>query len=153
MSEARLLQVLRDVDEADVRGALADLLSDERVTQDGERTITYRPSPGVRSLPRDTWVSRVGALASFGENLSNAAYGRFFGSDDRSFARTLSFRLTPERVSSLNALYQDTLLPQIVAWSDADESSETAVAMQLSLCWAPYDELHAPDGAQDGEQK
>lgn len=143
MSEARLAQVLRDVDPDDVGRALASLVEDGRVVATEERTVTYRPSATVRSLPRDTWTSRVGALASFGENLANAAWGRFFADDPAAFARTLSFRVTTDRAEQLAAWYADEVLPRIVAWDEeaSDATDDDALPMQLSLCWAPYEAM------------
>ncbi len=152
MSEARLVQVLRDVDAQQVQDALAELVSSGRVRADGDRTIVYQPTPGVRSLPRDTWVARVGALGSLGENLGNAVWGRFFANDPAAFARTLSFRIRRERVASLAAWYAENVLKVIAAWNDEDERVEgdETVSMQLSLLWAPYEAM-ARNRATDGE--
>jgi hypothetical protein len=142
MSTARLVQVLRDVAEADVIAALQELKSTGRVVENGDRTITYQVSSSVRSLPRDNWIARVGGLTSFAENLANAAWGRFFADHPAAFARTLSFRVTPERLAQLAAWYTDVVLPQIVAWNDEAESVDGDIEpMQLSLCWAPYEAM------------
>lgn len=143
MSAARLSQVMRDVDAGDVERALATLVETGRVVATEERTVTYRPSATVRSLPRDTWTSRVGALSSFGENLANAAWGRFFADDDAAFARTLSFRLTEQRALELSDWYAREILPRIVAWDEeaTNAPDETRLPMQLSLCWAPYEAM------------
>lgn len=144
MSAARLVQVVHDASERDVLEALATLEQDGRVVAEQGRTTVYRPASGVRSLPRDSWVNRIGGLESFGENLSNAAWGRFFADDERAFARTLSFRLTEPQIRELDAWYQSAVLPAIVAWSEAAESVQDTTprtAMQLSLCWAPYEAM------------
>ena len=144
MSAARLVQIVHDATEGEVLDALAALERDGRVTTESGRTTVYRPAAGVRSLPRDRWVNRIGGLESFGENLSNAAWGRFFADDPRAFARTLSFRLTDAQLTELDAWYQQSVLPVVIAWSEAAEATEDApprTAMQLSLCWAPYEAM------------
>lgn len=152
MSLARLVQVLPDVEEGDVLAALTQLREEGRVTENIDRTITYHVSSTVRSLPRDSWVARVGGLTSFGENLANAAWGRFFVNDAASFARTLSFRISPERLADMSKWYAEQILPQIVQWNQEAESEDTDATlqpMQLSLCWAPYeamDRTRAPEG-------
>jgi hypothetical protein len=144
MSVARLQQVLSDVSESEVQEAVDELKRQGRVTESGDRTVTYTTTSGVRSLPRDGWIARVGGLTSFAENLANAAWGRFFANDPRSFARTLSFRLTPAQLAELNRWYSEVMLPQIVAWNEAAEAAgdnDDVQPMQLSLCWAPYEAM------------
>lgn len=141
LSEARIAQLLPDVTEQDVAAALRGLLDEGRITQDGERTVTYRPVEGVRSLPRDTWVQRVGALTSFSDNLADAAFGRFFAEDTHAFARTLSFPLRPEDIDALADWYRTEMLPRIVAMSDEASDTPDSVPMQLSICWAPYETI------------
>lgn len=154
MSAARLVQVLRDVEESDVLQALDVLIADGRVNSSGDRTVTYQPAKGVRSLPRDTWTARVGALGSFGENLSNAVWGRFFANDPASFARTLSFRVSRSAMSQLAEWYSEHVLAEVVRWSTEAESTAESdtVAMQLSLCWAPYEAM-AQIRAESGESR
>jgi hypothetical protein len=150
MSSARIAQVLRDVEEADIANALNGLVEAGRIKLDGDRTAVYEPVEGVRSMERDSWVGRVGGLASFAENLANAAWGRFFNQESAAFARTLTFRLTPERVQQLTAWYSEQVLPHIVQWSaEADAAGvDDTTAMQMSLCWAPYEAISQANPTQ-----
>jgi len=150
LSEARLRQVIRDVDGEAVSAALAELVREGRVEPVPGRVTTYRASAGVRSLARDTWVRRVGALSSFAENLADAAYGRFALDDARAFARTLSFHVAPERLGELQTLYERALLPAIVALGADAEEAAGPVGMKLSVCWAPYELIDASMETQKG---
>lgn len=155
MSAARIAQVLRDVDEADIQTALQQLVDAGRIRLDGDRTAVYEPVDGVRSMERDSWVGRVGGLASFAENLANAAWGRFFAQEPAAFARTLTFRLTPERVQQLTDWYTRQVLPHIVTWSEEADAAgaDATTAMQMSLCWAPYEALSRATQSDDETTK
>ena len=111
-SLARLGQLLPDVTEDEIASVIEALTREGRLERDGERTVVYRPVPGVRTLPRDTWVRRVGALTSFSDNLADAVFGRFFRNDDRAFARTLTFSMLPSDVRLLSEWYQREMLPR-----------------------------------------
>ncbi|MCB9507758.1 MAG: hypothetical protein H6700_02685 [Myxococcales bacterium] len=144
LSATRLKQLLADVDGDDIDAALAALVEEGRVELVAGRTPTYRPAAAVRKLQRDTWVKRIGGLTSLAGNVADAAYGRFFKDDPRSFARTLSFRVAAGAEARLTAWYESALLPMVVAADqEADEVGE-ATSMQLSLCWAPYELIREP---------
>ena len=139
MGEARIVQVLPDANEAQVREALEGLLESGRIRERRGRTLMYEKVTNLRRLPRDTWMARIGALNSLMENLSNATYGRFFRGEKKAFARTMRFQIDPDDFAELLKIYESTLLPRLTEISDKGEQCEHAVAMQLSLCWAPYE--------------
>lgn len=143
MGAGRISQLLPEVDEADVQAALAQLIEARRVVEVPGRTLKFAPADEVRSLPRDTWMARVGGLNSFAENLTNAVYGRFFRQEPRTFARTLTFRGGPALFEALDDFYQQTLLPGLRALHrvrEVDDAAENDLeAAQVSLCWAPYE--------------
>lgn len=145
MGEGRLCQVMPETDPEHVKAAIAELLAQRRIREIPGRRPKYEPSSPVRRLPRDTWMDRVGALASFSENLTNAVFGRFFRTERRAFARTVTFRGRPEVFERLAALYEERVLPELEAISlegDAAEHSDSE-AVQMSICWAPYEYMDA----------
>jgi hypothetical protein len=55
--------------------------------------------------------------------------------------RTLSFRITPEQLTELRALYEQLYeqLREMEQTSRSEQDEEELLEMQLSLCWAPYE--------------
>jgi len=148
MSRARLLQTV-DVDEDELDRALAHLVREERVRLEDGRTPTYHATrPVTRLAMREDWVSRIGSLNSLMENVSNTVFGRFFGRNDASFARTISFRLRDEDVAELRRFYEEHLIPKLTELEQNAHSDPQTTKMQLSLLWAPYADAHSP-GEED----
>ena len=145
MGAARLVQVLRDTDASLVEQTIQDLLAGGRIREVRGRTLMYEAVTDLRRLPRDTWMARVGGLNSFVENITNTTYGRFFTGDQRTFARTLTFSLRPEDLEVLGALYEQQVLRTVRELGDEADAAESAVDMQLSVCWAPYEYLTSED--------
>ena len=150
MGEARIRQVLPDVDEAQVKEALALLLETGRIREKRGRTLMYEKVTNLRRLPRDTWMARIGALNSFMENLGNATYGRFFHAEEKAFARTMRFQIVPDDFQKLDSIYEEQLLPQLTELADKGEQCERGEAVQLSLCWAPYEYIPRNDDDERG---
>lgn len=142
MGEARLQQVMPEVDPAAIRAALEELVGQGRVKEVRGRTVKFAPSSPVRRLLRDSWMDRIGALNSFGDNLSNAVYGRFFQSEKRAFARTLTFRGDKALFDELASFYADVVLPGLRALHVTNDDGDAVEAAQVSLCWAPYEYIN-----------
>ena len=150
MSKARLHQVIEDAGEDDIAEALAQLQREERIHELDDRPGFYeatRPGAGTR-LVRQGLVARIGALNAFMDNVTNAIYGRFFVDEEAAFARTLSFRLRPQELDELRALYEEVIWPrlrELDALAEQDPGDDEAparaepLALQLSMCWAPYE--------------
>ncbi len=144
MSEAQLRRVLRGVDGESVRKALDELLAGGRIEpRAGSRVVSFEPVSALRKLPRDTWMQRVGGLTSFAENLADAAFGRFFKEEPRTFARTLTFEVPQGAAEALQAWYEDEVLTKIIALNKSAEQVEERESIQLSLCWAPYEYIRS----------
>ena len=146
MGMARIRQVLPEAEANAVDEAVVVLLREGRLREVKGRTLMFESVAELSRLPRDTWLTRVGALNSFVENLANVAYGRFFRLEERSFARTLSFFMLPDDQDQLGEIYEEVLLPRVRAISKHAEDDETAESMQMSLCWAPYEYLEKQRG-------
>ena len=147
MGEGRVHQLLSEVELEDVRQALVELLEQGRIREVPGRTLKYEPAATVRSLPRDTWMARIGGLNSFTENFTNAVFGRFFRDEPRTFARTLTFRGGPRVFEALADFYQDNILPGLQAMQAEDREQDSEPA-QVSLCWAPYEYMN-PEQDED----
>ena len=107
---------------------------------EGAQVRRYSPISSLRKLPRDTWLRRIGGLNSFVDNLTDATHGRFFGGDERAFARTLSFKIPEGAHTELEEWYENAVLANVIAMNAAaQESGGPQAAFQLSLCWAPYE--------------
>ncbi len=143
MGVARLKQVMPEVEPEQIEASLESLLSQGRILEVPGRTMMYRSASNMRHLPRDTWMSRIGGLNSFVENLASATYGRFFKQEDKTFARTVSFSVRPEDLPRLEALYAQHLLTAIKELDAEAEGHDDKMDMQASLCWAPYEFLQA----------
>lgn len=154
MGHGRIRQLLPEVSPEHIDAAIGELLEQGRVTEVPGRTLKFTPAALARSLPRDTWLVRLGALNSFTENLTNAVFGRFFQAEPRTFARTLTLRGGPETFETLDAFYKDTILPGLRAMHrDHDKAYDAPDEMQqaqVSLCWAPYEHLK-PSKTNDTE--
>ena len=138
MGEGRIHQLLPGVEPEDIRQALEELRAQGRVREIKGRTLKFAPAASVRSLPRDTWIARIGGLNSFTENLTNAVFGRFFRDEPRTFARTLTFHGGPQVFKEMTRIYQEAFLPGLQGLH-YEEHAEDAQAAQVSLCWAPYE--------------
>lgn len=143
MSLARLNQVIEDADLDEIEAALDQLLDQERAEGVEDRPGFYTARKVETRLVKDSMVSRIGALNSFLGNVTNAIQGRFFGADPTSFVRTLSFRITPEQLTELRAIYEQLYeqlreMEQTSTAEVAELNEEELLEMQLSICWAPY---------------
>lgn len=146
MGVARLVQLLPNVSQDHVRGVLEGLVAAGRLREVPGRTVMYATVSDLRRLPRDTWIARVGALNSFAENLANTTYGRFFRSEPKSFARTLSFSMRPGALERLGSLYEDEILDTVRQLNTEADEADEHVGMQMSVCWAPYEYLNNAEG-------
>ena len=156
MSAARLNQVLKDQSEEQVQEAIELLLEQERVEIDTRKaTPVYRATQSVNSQLSTHWVKRVGGLNSLIDNLARTIALRFFEGDgepvseDRAFARTLSFYLTPGRLGELQRLFWETIVPKIAELDQASHEEQGAQAVKLTLFWAsePSDDDEEDEGS------
>ena len=143
LSEARIFQVLTDVDDPDaVSQALATLMDEGRVERRVGRTVTYAIASARRRLVRDNWLARVDALGNLAGNLANAVYARFFPRDDSAattaFARTLTLRVRRADLPRLPELYEQVIWRTLADLDATAAGDEDAAAIDFSVLWAPY---------------
>ena len=149
MSGARLAQVLKEVPPETIQGAIDRLLDEGRIAENPGRTVTYQVVKSINSLVRDTWLARIGGLNSLLENLSDTIRGRFFEMDARSFARTMTFHVRPERYARLQEIF-DLLVEEIARLDEDAQAAEETVPVRLSLFFSPFDRF---GGEADPEDK
>ena len=137
LGERRLAQALPDASLAQVREALHELVAEGRVVAKDGRTTTYAVTHKDSRLVRDTWMARLDGLGVLAKNVTDAVTARFFSTDPRAFARTISFRLRKQDIALLQQLYEEHIWPTISALDGAAEDDDDADVMALSIVWAP----------------
>jgi hypothetical protein len=143
LSAARIRQCLPEVPADDVDEALQRMSEEGRLRQTPGKG-TFEVATGEGRLVRDHWVPRLGALDSLLGNVSEAVRRRFFlERDDRSFARTLNFRVSVDRLDELQSLYE-TSIYQALADLERQSRTEDTIELKLSVVWAPSDEKEIP---------
>ncbi len=145
MSEARLCQVLPQHSAEAVRAALDVLEREGRVAAHAGRTTTYAPTQSVNAQVQPQWVKRIGGLNSLMGNLFDVVRGRFFERDERAFARTMSFTVSPDQLDALDALFLEVMVPAIADLDARSHDDPEALSLRMSLCWAPWSDTKPPN--------
>lgn len=141
MTEGRIRQSISEYDDAAVEEALETLVEQDRVVvdEDGYATEYAVPDSEFR-LYSNNWMARIDGLNNLMTNLYDAVVGRFFESDDRSFARTLNFRMREQDLDELRELYEEEIFETLAELEErveeTDENQEV-IDMSLSTLWAP----------------
>lgn len=148
-SEARIRQALPDVEPAEIAAALRLLVEQKRAVLVEGRTPRYEALKAERRLVADSLLSKLDALGNLAGNVSHAVYGRFFQGEQRAFARTLNFRIRPEDLQQLQALYQERIWPLLRDLDQAAQQSPDAQAMDLSVLWAPHAYMQQREGVDE----
>lgn len=138
LSEARLCQVLTDVEADEIRAALEALEAEGRITQVKGRTMTYAIARASSRIVRDRILSRLDGLSNLLEAISNAVYGRFISDDPDAFARVLTLRVREADMDALRQLYEETIWPALEALDAAAKGDASARSMEFVVSWAPY---------------
>lgn len=141
LSEARLRQVIGDVDDDEITAALQRLEAQGRVRLVPGRTPTWEVVRSEFRLVRDTWLARIDGLNNLLGSVANAVFGRFFRDEERAFARTLSLRIRPEDLERLRALYDEHIYPTLRDLDAAAHGDDEAEEIDVSIIWAPYEYL------------
>jgi len=138
MSEARLCQVLTDVEPGAVRAALSTLEAEGRIERVSGRTVTYTIARRSSRIVRDRILSRIDGLNHLLEAVGNAVYGRFVSDEDDAFARVLTLRVREADMARLHALYEEQVWPTLEALDAAAAGDAAAREVEVVLTWAPY---------------
>ena len=64
---------------------------------------------------------------------------RFFEEDERAFARSLQFRVRPQDMPRLKALYEEHVWKTLSELDEAARHDPEAIPMGTTLCWAPLE--------------
>ncbi|MBN1947200.1 MAG: hypothetical protein JW797_16130 [Bradymonadales bacterium] len=146
LSEVRIAQVLDDVESSELSEALRVLQAEQRIEAEQGRTVVrYRLAAPQHRLVHDHWMARIDGLNNLMRSISQAVEARFLGSDERAFARTLSFRVKSEQVPKLEQLYREQIFP-LVTQLDAEVGEEDgSLPLTLSITWAVDQEAVVDD--------
>lgn len=151
LSLAKLSQVLTDVSSEAIAQALEQLVAQGRVREEqGAHALHYALQIDMSRRVWESWLARIDGLQNALETVTGAVAGRFFDDAPLSFARTLSFRLLPEELPELRALYEQTILAKIIELDARAVARGEGAPMAMSLFWSsPDDALRAaPPAAQ-----
>lgn len=136
-TEGRLRQFFHEHEDEEIEQALGTLLSEGRVKKLNKRPAEYLVEGRHFRLYRENWIARLDGLNNLLGNVRDVIRARFFERDERAFARTLNFRLRPEDLEELQALYEQVIWPKITELEGRVEASQEADAFNLSVMWAP----------------
>jgi len=136
LSLARMKQVL-PFSAKEVNAAVKELEGAERIEKDSHGLYRLRVSTDRRVW--DTWIARLDGVNNAMKNVGNAVFARFFRPTMPAFARTLGFRVLPEDLAELHALYAQIF--ELVQRLDerAGDQPEAAVELRLSIFWVNED--------------
>ena len=151
LSEARLIQALPVEEPEAITAALQRLLEQGRVEEVPGRTVTYQVVRSTYRLVHDNLLARIDGLNNLLASTANAVYARFFRSDPRAFARTVSLRIRKRDEDALMALYRDVIWPKLVELDEAAKGDPEADTVDVSLVWAPYEYLR--DEIAEGDEE
>lgn len=165
---ARLKQIIKDADSHEVERALFELEDKGRVVRKRHDKNDADADPAARGVVFEivsksdrrtgpTIGSRIDAMRNFCSSVCNTIYSRFFGSKEHAFARTVGFRIRASKVPELEKEYE-AFFQKLVAFEQDAESVATLddndnLTLDLSICWAPYDEAAAAVVSQRKEEK
>ena len=139
LSRKRIKQYLASFDEALIDGAIDALIEKGRVREVPGRTTTYEVVYGAARLVGDDLMSRIDALNTMLSNVTDAIFGRFFHNEQRAFVRSLQFRIRPEDLPKLRALYEESVWEALRQLDERARDDPDAIPMGATLCWAPMD--------------
>jgi hypothetical protein len=138
LSRARILQTLPGVSAKAVDSALAVLVREGRLREiERSSSTVYERVSGNSRLVSSQVFARLDGLHNLLANVYNAIVRRFFHDDDRAFARTVSARLREDDLVELRALYENVIWPKIVALENDRRDDDEAMAVDISVLWAP----------------
>ena len=138
MSLARLQQHMPEVDEAEIREALDQLLEEGRLLEVPGRVVTYEVARGESRLVRGNLMAKLDALNKLLDTVSAAIEGRFFDDEPAALARNLELRVRREDVHRLRELYEEVIFAELSKLdAQARDNLEESVAIDFTVCWAP----------------
>lgn len=133
LSEAKIKQMLPQVDNTAIESALAELLSHERVAlTDGAYSLLTTESRRVR----DSWIRRQDGLQKAMLAVGDTIFSRFFRSDSDSFARSLSLHVRDEDIPKLYEFYEKSLFPFLSELNETADESGDGREIGFSIFWS-----------------
>ena len=154
LTRKRIASALEGYDADEVNRTIDRMVEEGRLEEVPGRTTRYQVVVNHQSLVEDRWIARVEALNSLMTTLAQTVEARFFASDDRAFVRNLSFRVRPEDLPKLHALYREHIIPLIQELDGAVESDDDSLPLRFAVMWTPdSDRMEDRGDAEDGEDE
>ncbi|CAN0341092.1 unnamed protein product, partial [Laminaria digitata] len=107
LSSKRIKQYLSTIEEGAIDDALEMLEEQGRIQAIEGRTTTWEVVQSAQRLVRDDLMARIDGLNTLLSNVTDAVFGRFFGRDEKAFARSLQFRVRAQDLPVLQKLYEE----------------------------------------------
>ena len=141
LSEARIIQILREETRGNVVKALKLLAKHQRVSIeiDKERRMYSVPTRTFRYVSEE-WSTRLDGLENLVSNIANVIDARFFNKNF-SFARTVSFRIREQDKDRLIELYEQTIWDALSTFDQLAEDAPDVTSIDLSIAWSPYNHI------------
>lgn len=138
LTQARLNQVLPDLNELQIASAIEQLLDEGRIRAvDRATEPAYELDVTEARRVWDTWLARIDGLSNALGSVADAVNARFFEGDERALARTLTFHIREQDREQLRKFYEDELFPFIAGLNQkAEETAEPSPVVSLSIFWA-----------------
>lgn len=151
LSRARICQVITDREDEVIEEAIDQMLEEDRIKEDPDNPDRLTLVEPEGRLVDDAWYTRIGSLNSLLGNLSDTVKDRFFNEDSESFARTIHFRIDPERLDELKQMYEKQIWQRLVELEEDAKDVDDPVEVELSVFWHP--DLDEGDENAESEQQ
>lgn len=136
LSEARMGQVLDDVDPEDLSQTIKELVDEHQVEIEPGRTVLrYRLAAQQFRVAHDFWMARIDGLSNFMRAVAQTVEGRFITDDEHAFARQLSFRIKAEQVGEFERLYREQLFPLVTRLDAEAQDDPRSLPLTLTIAW------------------
>lgn len=134
---ARIRQLLRNEEEAEIDAAIERLVREERVgwQKRGRTEVLARTRNDSRLVSR-TFESQLDGLENLMHNVANATFAGFLREEPKATIRTIGFYMRAEDIGELRKLYAQ-IWETIQNLEERAKQDPNALAMDLSLVYAP----------------
>lgn len=147
LGRARIIQLLRRHEEADIDAAIETLLKEKRVqwVKRGRVDALARTRQNSRLVGQDL-ERNLDGLQNLCHNLANAAYAGFFRDEPKASIRTIGFYMRAEDAAELKELYSH-VWETAVRLEERAKDDPNAMPVDMSVLYAPTNYFH-----RDGDQ-
>lgn len=146
-SVAKIRQILQ-ADKVELNRAMKLLLSEGRIREISGRTTIYEVAqPEALLVDSETknaiWSRRFDGLHDFLTEIGHCIYNKFFQAGDSGMSRVAVFRVRPQDVSELSAVFANNIYPKLVELEGRVNDSMNAKVVSACYTWAEHLDLEA----------